>query len=389
MRREPGRGQARGEGPEVLICCGSGGVGKTTTSAAAAIRLARGGRRVAVLTIDPARRLADALGLAGVNDGARRVPVGGPGTVDALMLDAKGTFDGIVRRYAPDAAAERRILENHYYRYVSERLAGVHEYMAMERLLQLATEGGPEGGYDALVLDTPPARHALDFLEAPARMSRLMDEGVMRWLTLPGTSGGWRMIERGSEVLARVLNSLLGEGTIRDIAEFFSAFQTLWEGFRERSLRVEAMLSSPRTRFVLVTTPAPAARAGALAFLEALQVRRKRLAGFVLNRCLLPLPAQEMGRAPPPGADPARWGALAGALSELPERHRRMLAAQEEAIQALTGAGGPGVKVWRLPEWEELGEAGAQAGATVEAGATELQRIGQLAGYLPDLEELG
>ena len=374
MRPEGGQ---RG-GPDVLICCGAGGVGKTTTSAAAAIRLAQAGRRVAVLTIDPARRLADALGIGIGGEAAQRVPIEGPGSVDALMLDAKGTFDGIVRRYAPNAEAERRILENHYYRYVSERLAGVHEYMAMERLLQLATDGG----YDALVLDTPPARHALDFLEAPARMSRLMDEGVMRWLTLPGTSGGWRMIERGSEALARVLNSLLGEGTIQDIAEFFSAFQTLWEGFRERSLRVEALLSSPQTRFLLVTTPTPAARAGAQEFLQALQGRRKRFAGFVLNRCLLPLPEAGMGPGiAPASADPARWGALVGALSELPARHRRMLQAQEEVIQALVSGSGS-AKVWRLPELEELGAEGSE-------DLSELQRIERLSAYLPTWERLG
>lgn len=375
--------RAPGALPKVLICCGSGGVGKTTTAAAAAVRFAREGERVAVLTIDPARRLADALGIRNMGN-VHRVPISGPGSVDALMLDAKGTFDEVVRRYAPNPDAERRILHNHYYRYVSERLAGVHEYMAMERLLQLATDGqgggapGEGGPYDSLVLDTPPARHALDFLEAPARMSRLMDEGVMRWLTLPGTSGGWRMIERGSEVLAKVLNNLLGEGTIQDIAEFFSAFQTLWEGFRERSLRVEALLSSPQTRFVLVSTPAPAARADALVFLQALQGRKKRFSGFVLNRCLLPGPpgAPAFGD-PPPGADPRRWARLTAALARLPERHGRLIAAQEEAIRSLT-ASAP-ARIWRLPEWEEIHT----------GGLSELQRIEQLSRYLPRWEELG
>lgn len=362
--------------PRVIICCGSGGVGKTTTSAALAIRLAREGRRVAVLTIDPAMRLADALGIGSLGNTARRVPLDGTGTLDAMMLDAKGTFDEVVGRWASTDDARDRILRNHYYRYTSERLAGVHEYMAMERLLQLSTSGA----YDVVVLDTPPARHAIDFLAAPDKMAKLMDEGVMRWLTLPSSTGGWRMIERGSEVLARVLQSMLGEETISDIAEFFSAFQTLWDGFRERSVRVQGLLRDPSTTFLLVSTPSPSARADALDFLEVLKKGRMPFAGFLVNRCV---PSEEVvpGFFPPcpEQIPPADYGRMLGELRALPAMRTKMLQAQEEAIRALIAGAPPTARVWRLPDLED----------PMDTATSELDRLRTLARSLPGGDELG
>lgn len=210
----------------IVVCCGAGGVGKTTTSASLAIRSAQEGHRTLVLTIDPARRLADALGIGEIGNTARPVPLEGVlagGSLHAMMLDAQRTFDDLIARHAPSPDVRDRILANHTYGFVSTRLPGVHEYMAMEKLHELVASTA----WDTIVLDTPPSAHALDFLAAPTRMANLMDDGVMRWLTLPTTRGGWRMLERGNELLAGVLKSMLGDRTIADIAEFFAAFSTL------------------------------------------------------------------------------------------------------------------------------------------------------------------
>lgn len=331
----------------VLICCGSGGVGKTTTSAALAIRLAQAGERVVVLTIDPARRLADAIGVTDATNQAVPVPVPGlqGGSLDAMMLDAKRTFDDIIERFAPNAESRDRILKNHIYRHVSTRLAGAHEYMAMEKLFELATD--PR--WDTVVVDTPPTRHALDFLRAPERLANLMDEGVMRWLVLPASRGGWRMIERGSEILASVLQRFLGERTIGDIAEFFAALQSLWDGFRERSLQVRALLRAPTTRFLLVTTPAPTARAEALEFVGLLTSYEMPFGGFLLNRCASP-PTEATAPTFGFGGADATWGATVEALSRLPEQRRRIVAAQESAITDLRAHAPSGTAIWRLPD---------------------------------------
>ena len=332
----------------VIIVCGAGGVGKTTTSAALAIRLAEAGQRVAVLTIDPARRLADALGIAALGNTASAVPVNA-GSLDALMLDAKETFDGIVRNNAPSAQIRDRILKNHYYRFVSSRLPGVHEYMAMERLLELVDSKQ----YDVVVLDTPPTRHALDFLSAPDRMAGLMDEGVMRWLVLPASAGGWRMIEMGSDLLAGVLKRLLGEKTIEDIAEFFSGFQTLWAGFRERSLAARALISSDQTRFVLVTTPAPGAPGDALAFLDVLRRDEFPFAGFLVNRCVSVLEPVAVWPAPPANVPASTWDVLKHSIEETVARRNQIAQSQDAAIADLRAHAPAGAKVWRLPEADD------------------------------------
>lgn len=331
----------------VFICCGSGGVGKTTTSAALAIRLAQAGHRVIVLTIDPARRLADALRVAGTPNTAVPVPLQGvSGSLHAMMLDHKRTFDEIIERFAPSAQARDRILHNHMYGHVSTRLAGAHEYMAMEKLFELSRD--PR--WDVVVVDTPPTRHALDFLRAPERLANLMDEGVMRWLVLPASRGGWRMIERGSEVLAAILQRFLGDRTIGDIAEFFSALQSMWEGFRERSVQVRELLRASTTEFLLVTTPAPNARAEALEFLTLLTESAMPFGGFLVNRCAVPpleTSAPHFGPIPP---DDPMWAATVDALNELPTRRRRLVAAQDAAISELRAYAPAHARIWRLPD---------------------------------------
>ena len=345
----------------VLVCCGSGGVGKTTVSAALAIKLACQGQRVAVLTIDPARRLADSLGIGSLSNTARRVPLEAlaptaeaKGTLDAMMLDAKATFDDLIRRVSPSPASARRILANRYYQFASERLGGMHEYMAMERLLDLY-QTSP---YDVIIVDTPPTRHALDFLKAPDRMAGLFDQGVMRWLVMPATQGGWRALELGSEVVARVLKRILGRSTIGEIAEFFEDFRELWDGFTDRSRRVQALLADPSTRFLLITSPAEAAQQEALFFLELLQERGLPFGGFIINRVAEPPAQAEAGLAalhadaPPAGLSEGTWTAVARGLEDAVDRRARRAARHRERIERLVNNAPSDAPRWEIPEQE-------------------------------------
>lgn len=329
---------------QVVICCGSGGVGKTTVSAALAVKWALAGARVAVLTIDPARRLADSLSIGALSNEARRVPLqtDSGGSLDAMMLDAKATFDELVERLAPSAEVAQRILGNRYYRIASERLGGSHEYMAMERLLRLAESGA----YDVVVLDTPPTRHALDFLKAPDRMAGLMDQGVLRWLVMPARKGGWRALELGSEAITRVLKRLIGQGTISEIAEFFEVFVTVGDGMRERSLAVHDLLRSPRTRFLLVTTPAPTARAEALHFLTLLVDKEMPFGGFLINR-FRPPPQHDLSADDLPAALPEPVGE---ALLQAHRLQSSISAAHQRSVTDLLSAGPPDAGHWRVTD---------------------------------------
>ncbi len=341
----------------VIICCGSGGVGKTTVSAALAISLARSGQRVAVLTIDPARRLADSLGIGSLGNTARRVPLERidpdcTGSLDAMMLDAKATFDDLIRRVSPSPGAADRILANHYYRFASQRLGGSHEYMAMEKLLDL-WQTGP---YDVIVLDTPPTRHALDFIKAPDRMAGLFDQGVMRWLVMPATQGGWRALELGSEVVAKVLKRFLGRGTIAEIADFFEDFRDLWDGFTERSKRVKALLADPATRFLLVSAPARAAQVEALYFLDVLNQRKLPFGGFVINRVVEapahPPSATALRAAMPPDGPTAadRWAEICAGVAQAPAQRQALAEAHARQVAALKAAGPVGAPCWLIPD---------------------------------------
>jgi len=339
----------------VIVCAGSGGVGKTTTSAALAMALAASGRRVAVLTIDPARRLADAMDVGAIGNAARRVPLeqvlpGCPGTLHAVMLDQKATFDGVVSRFAPSDEIRDRILKNHYYQYTSSKLAGTHEYMAMEKLFELYHSGD----YDVVVLDTPPARHALEFLEAPERLKGLFDDGVMRWITLPRDNVGFKVLERGSTALVSVLKKLVGSRTMSDIAEFFHAFQDLWGGIRERSAAVRALLASEVTTFLLVTTPSPAAHAQAHEFLKALTNAGMPFGGFLVNR-MVPAPTDPAPLDPaalpsaPEGVDAGDWDRIIAAVASAPARQAELAGADRAAMENLTREA-PDVGLWPIPE---------------------------------------
>jgi len=247
------------EGKRVCICAGSGGVGKTTSSAAIAAGMAARGKKVAVLTIDPAKRLADSLGLPELGNEERRVDpklfaesgieMEG-GELWAMMLDAKATFDELVRRHAPDAETRERILSNRIYQQLSAALAGSQEYMAMEKLFELHAEDR----YDLLVLDTPPSRNALDFLEAPRRLMQFIEGRALQVFMRP-TGLGMKVFGRGTSMMFSVLRRLTGVEVLEDLSEFFQAFSGMVGGFRERAKRVNELLANPETCFLVVCAP--------------------------------------------------------------------------------------------------------------------------------------
>lgn len=242
----------------VVICCGSGGVGKTTSAAVLALEGARRGRNAVVVTIDPAKRLANALGLEALSNTAHEIeperwdPEGRSpgGRLSALMLDTKSTFDGLVQRYAADGDQAGGILENRFYRNISTALGGTQEYMAMEKLHELHEEGG----FDLIVVDTPPTRHALDFLDAPKRITNLLDNRIFRVLMTP-TKAGMRVAGVALQTFLRTIGRVVGTAVIDDVVGFFRAFEGMEDGFRERAATVLALLADPGTRFVLVTAP--------------------------------------------------------------------------------------------------------------------------------------
>ncbi len=263
----------------ILVCCGAGGVGKTTTSAALALAAAEAGRRVVVLTIDPARRLAQSLGLVELDNEPRPVDVpGAAGQLDAMMLDMKRTFDDIVVAHSTPERAEQ-ILANPFYQTLSSSFAGTQEYMAMEKLGQLRTAGT----WDLIVVDTPPSRSALDFLDAPNRMSRFLDGTMIRLLMAPSRAG-FRFASAGFLIFTRIISKVLGGQLLRDISAFVSALDTMFGGFRERATATYEMLRRPGTWFVVVATPEPDALREASYFVDRLSTEGMPLAGLVLNR---------------------------------------------------------------------------------------------------------
>jgi anion-transporting ArsA/GET3 family ATPase len=276
----------------LVICVGSGGVGKTTTAAALGIAAATSGRRTAVLTIDPARRLRDALGITTLDGEPHRVPLGrhepaARGRLDAMILDTKRTFDDLIRRYAPTEAAAERVLQNRIYESISTALAGSQEYMAMERLHAIATEGT----YELLVVDTPPTQHALDFLEAPERLIALLTSRAAAILQNPSlilAREGSRIAQAALSAVLRGLERFTGFEMLRDVAEFVGGLEQFSAGFQERAATVARFLRAPATSFLLVTTAETTRVAETLAFHRELVRAGLPFAGFVVNRVVPP-----------------------------------------------------------------------------------------------------
>jgi anion-transporting ArsA/GET3 family ATPase len=272
----------------VLICCGSGGVGKTTIAAVIALEGARQGRNTCVITIDPAKRLADALGLDDLSDTPSEIDRGRwdeddsappSGALSALMLDTKSTFDQLVTGNAGTPDQAQRILDNRFYRNVSGALGGTQEYMAMEKLHELHDSGN----FDLIVIDTPPTRHALDFLEAPRRLLRLLDNRIFRMLMMP-TRAYLKVAGVAVQTFLRTVARVVGSEAIDDVVAFFRAFEGMEAGFRDRALSVEKLLAAPETGFVLVTSPRRDAMEEAHFFARQLERNDQTIDALIVNR---------------------------------------------------------------------------------------------------------
>jgi anion-transporting ArsA/GET3 family ATPase len=276
---------------KLVVCAGSGGVGKTTTSAVIGLHAALTGRKVLVLTIDPAKRLANSLGVSSLDNEAQQIPLERfqeiglepQGQLWAMMLDMKESFDQLVRRYSPSEENQRDILENRFYHYFSSSLAGTQEYAAAERLYELYEEES----FDLIVLDTPPTTHALDFLDAPTRLASAVDNKALQWLYKPnvftGTSG-LGLFSVGTSYVVKTLGKFTGAELLSEMATFLKAFSTLFEGLRERARHVEQMLVSDACTFIVVTAPDPLTLDEAVYFYEELGQQQVAVGGFVVNR---------------------------------------------------------------------------------------------------------
>jgi anion-transporting ArsA/GET3 family ATPase len=269
----------------IVVTCGSGGVGKTTTAAAMAVRAADAGRTVAVLTIDPARRLAQSLGLAELDNTPRRVDLGAQarGELWAMMLDTRRTFDDMVSAHtSPERAAQ--IMANPFYRSISSSFSGTQEYMAMEKLGQLAATGT----YDLIVVDTPPSRSALDFLDAPQRLAAFLDGRMIRLLAAP-SRGVMKLVGVGFTLFAKAVTAVIGGQMLTDAARFVQLFEDMFGGFRARAETTYALLRDPGSSFVVVATCQADALREAAYFADRLLSEHMPLAGLVLNRTHPPL----------------------------------------------------------------------------------------------------
>ncbi len=275
------------DGPKIIVCCGSGGVGKTTLSAAIGVHGAMTGLKTIVLTIDPARRLADSLGIAEFQEEAQRVPlegvVAGNGELYAMMLDAKRTFDSLIVRYTPEKLQDS-IFANRYYQHLSNNMAGSHEYMAMERLYEIYNQGH----YDLIVLDTPPSRRALDFLEAPQRVMNLLGHQFFLKLFKPYMSAGrlgLKIFNLIASPVFKAVSQIMGNQAMDDLFSFFKLWNdVLFEGFRSRAQAMESLLSDPVTAFIAVTTPQSYPLNEAVYLYHQLVSRNMPFAGFIVNR---------------------------------------------------------------------------------------------------------
>jgi len=377
----------------IIVCCGSGGVGKTTTAAALGLRAAERGRHVVVLTVDPARRLAQSMGLSKLDNTPRPVPLpegapaqgvpaqgvpaqGAPaeGSLHAMMLDMKRTFDEIVEAHSdPDRAAQ--ILANPFYQSLSSSFAGTQEYMAMEKLGQLRRTDQ----WDLIVVDTPPSRSALDFLDAPQRLSRFLDGRLIKLLTAPTRAGGrayLKVVNAGFGMLTGIITKVIGAQVLRDVQTFVAAFDTMFGGFRERAEDTYRLLQTPGTAFLVIATPEPDALREASYFVERLSQDRMPLAGLILNR-VHRSPAARLSAARslaaaealqpagvPAGSPPVIPNASAGEPADatryplvvtalrLHAERMQLIAAERRLAQRFTAAH-PGVPVAQVPAQPE------------------------------------
>jgi len=335
---------------KILITCGSGGVGKTTIAAALALQGACAGRRACVVTIDPAKRLADALGLGSLSNTPHRIDGEWDGELWALMLDTKGTFDDLVDRYAGSEEQARSIKSNRLYRNISGALSGTQEYMAMEKLYELHHGGLPDvPDFDLVVVDTPPTRNALDFLDAPRRLTNFLDNRVFRLLMMP-TRAYLRAVSAATQTFLKTVSRVVGAEVVSDAIAFFEAFEGMEAGFRERAQAVRDLLTADETAFVLVTSPRPDAVAEASFFAAKLDEAGIQVAALVINRLHPSFGAFDaVGDAP--GNGTAAEDKTASALTSLRKNLielRRVGAAEEAHVRPLAEQVAPAA-VCRVP----------------------------------------
>ncbi len=347
----------------VLVTVGAGGVGKTTTAAALGVAAARRGKRVLCLTIDPARRLAEALGMQTMSSEEQSVApelfarAGIPleGSLTAMMLDTKRTFDELVTKYSSSPERAAKLLDNRLYKYVSTTLAGTQEYMAMEKLV--AVKSDPR--FDLVILDTPPTANALDFLDAPGRLAEAIDSAAMRWFVQAFESTGklsLNLLARSAALVLRGLGKITGGEFLAAMAEFITELNDLFGGFKQRAGMVEAALRSPEVSFVLVTSPAPMSIQEVLFFSERLEEAKMPRGAFVVNRFRLPPPGAD---APPSLADATEAVARDGLKLE-EDAPERLVHAHADAVglasldalhvKALDGRARGKVPIVRVPE---------------------------------------
>lgn len=272
----------------VLVCCGSGGVGKTTTAAALGLLAAQRGRSVLVMTIDPAKRLAQSMGLDDLGHEPQRIVVESvPGSLSAMMLDTKHTFDALIEKYAPNETVKQTIFANSYYQHLSTSLMGSREFMAMEKVYEMTT-GDPTGKrFDLVIVDTPPSEHALDFLDAPRRLFELFEGSFVNLLLQPYRLAGrigFDLFRRSSDRFLKVFEKLTGYEVLADLSDFFLAFSGMFDGFKDRSRHVGEILRRADTRFLLVCAPEPTSLAQADRFFARLASERLPIGGLIVNR---------------------------------------------------------------------------------------------------------
>jgi anion-transporting ArsA/GET3 family ATPase len=329
---------------QIIICAGPGGVGKTTVAAAIAVYGARLGRRACVVTIDPAKRLADALGLEALTNEAHQVSGdwGPGGELWALMLDTKSTFDDVVVRNAGSDQQARAILENRLYRNISGALGGTQEYMAMEKLYELHRSGR----FDLVVVDTPPTRHALDFLDAPGRLMRFLNNRIFRLLMMP-TRASLRAISVATQVFLRTISKVVGGAMVADAVAFFSAFEGMEQGFRDRAAKVEELLVDAGTAFVVVAAPRRDAVEEALFFADRLMQSSGRVEALVLNRMFPSFGPVPAALDPGAGNGVSAGAGVAALATNLADLDR--VASREEQHVAVLARRLPAAPVVRVP----------------------------------------
>lgn len=364
-------------GKQIVICCGSGGVGKTTVSAALGVQAALLGKKVLTLTVDPAKRLADSLGLSELGNQEARVPEerflrhgkNPTGSLHAMMLDTKRTFDELIERYAPNKDVARNIMHNQFYQHLSSAMTGSHEYLAMEKLYQIHLEGR----YDLIVLDTPPTKHALDFLEAPNRVRAFFDRSISQWFLKPYLTMGrmsLNLFNRTAGTVLRLVERFTGAEFLHDVSEFVTGLADSFDIFRSRAEEVMHVLRGEHTTFLLVTATDRSALEEAAYFYDRIQEASLPFGGIIANRFhTFPVP-EAAGRlsaegSPPHGRAPLDTDisylskerglppSVARRLVENFDRYRRLARRDQNVLQEFARKSPRAVPILTVPAFDE------------------------------------